>query len=218
MSRPHTGPLFRVRGVNDRNGPRLRVRTVMRDYTAAEYDAVAAVSRPFRGVQTTFDKGDPDKACDMLWSLMLIGQSDRQSFRFRLIETGRVICRVMNHFNGPWDRFEPGRLDLVNMEIYTLVDDVLMAIVLDLLGYPFRDIFLLGRAPYYTDSGSYGGEFRPGYDENDLKIRFRRLQALVNEYVADHNLSREETQALLSRCYPVLDKDDPRFRELCGGQ
>ena len=218
MRRPRTDPIFRVHGVNDRNGPRLRVRTVMRDYTKAEYDARRAVHRPFRDIQNTFDKGHPDKACDMLWLLVLRDKSDRSSFGFRMIETSRVICRVTEHFGGPWDESEPGRFDLENLEIHTLIDDVLMPIVLDNLGYPYGDIFLPGKAPYYTDDGYYGGEFRPGYNEDDMRIRFERLQALVNEHAADHNLSREETKALLSRCYPALDKDDPRFSKFCGGQ
>ena len=200
----------RTRG---RGRPRSRGplhRGVMRDYTIAEYEAIRAINSKLREIQTTFDRGDHDKACQSLFNLVLsFGVSDRLSSQLRMIEVAQAIRRVRNNFDYPWEKDDPGHFDLVNLEVFTLSDDVLLAILLDPLGYPYRDVYR--HAPYVTDGGGYGGEFRPGYDDDDVQIRFRRLQELVSEYGADHNMSPARVKALLDRCYPALDVNDPRL-------
>ena len=179
----------------------------------AEHDAIRTVNVQLRRIQVTFDRGERSKACAMLTDLVFsTGKSDRKSFQFRMIETARVILRAQNHFDEPWDRSDD-RFDLENLEIYTLFDDVLMTIILDPLGYPYRDIYRV--APCVTEGGSGCGYFRLGYDEEDERIRFERLTALIHEHAADHNLSNAELEALLERRYPMIDSHDPRYMKFC---
>lgn len=189
-------------------------RGVIHDRTVAEHEAILAVTRKFRDVQTTFDRGKTEQACAMLMNLALsLGKSDRLSFHLRIIETARVIIRVTNSFGMAWENDEPGYIDLENLEIYTLSDDVLLSKTADPLGYAYDDIFRVARSA--GDSWTGAGEFRPGYDDTDVQIRFARLKALAREYAADQNMSRAEANDFMGRCYPTIESDDPRYSRFC---
>lgn len=224
MRRPRTGPIFHVHGVNDRNGPRLRVRSG----ETAELDAIRAVAPGFQEIQVTFAHGQHEKACSMLMSLVLsFGISDRPSTHLRMVEAAQVIRRVRNNFGEPWGRDEPGYRELVDLKAaYLLSDDVALAVLLDPLGYAHRDFFLPGRAPYTTDEilrhplpspdhGLIRGTFRPGHDETDVQIRCKRLRALAKEYGADNNLPQSQLNILFARADQWIDDDEPRFGIFC---
>ena len=131
---------------------------------------------------------------------------------WKIFETSRVLYRALEaqtNSNIP-QSLRAGLFTEMNMP--TLADDVLVGDMLDPAAFVHDDQFK--ELPQVDAIGVGRCAFRQGFSIVDSVVRLLRITALACEHPEILGLNPEDIQAMLLRCEPVLQANDPRLKEL----